>query len=314
MKLTFVLVILLLMLGCTLIPGGKDLLIDPAKFLEGRLGLTLSAADKAPPAKVQELHEFHFFAVLRNQGVADIENGILKLVILDNDHIEGQSQLTHSDISLKGKSLEWPEGETDMRHFSLKAKEVKNQMTSAQAELMLIACYDYFTELITDVCIDPDIYGLNLGNEQKACRYNVNPVGNKGQGGPVEFVQIESDFKLTDTGGVFPRFRFRLKNSGTGGVYKQGEHSKVCSSEPIVAGDELSNMVMIEAWLANTPMECEIPSGKPLLDISQQDSYAICTAQQEVAETSIAYTSTLRVRAHYAYTSSFSKPVMVVTS
>ncbi len=309
-QLALLIILLLVLAGCDYLPGKKDHLIDPAKFHEGTSALSMSAAARAPPSIVKENSEFKFYAILKNLGVAPIENGLIKLVVLDKDHIEGRPPLYYSNINLKGRSLEWPDGETDMRYFSLTAKEVKNEMSSAQTELMLVACYDYYTELLTDVCIDTDIYGVNSQSAQKACSYNSARLGSKGQGGPVEFVRLESDFISTETG-VIPEFKLYLSNMGKGGVYKAGEHMKICGSEPIEDGKLINNLVSVEAWLSNQQMDCTVPGGKTELDISNPENYVVCKASSEVPKSTIAYSSPLKVIARYGYTNSFSKPVLI---
>ncbi|MBW2987869.1 hypothetical protein DRJ48_00670 [Candidatus Woesearchaeota archaeon] len=287
--------------------SNRDIDIDYDKIHSGTEGLVISVVEGAPPSEVLEEQEFQFIAKLENRGAADIKGGILKL-ILDEDYIEGEGDNTELVFDLGGKTVFNPKGDTQLFSFNLRAKQIKEEMSTLHdSEIILAACYRYHTEVRKDVCIDTDYFNINQGSKEKVCQVTSLNLGS--QGAPVEVFMIEPKF-TTEHSQVVPQFLIHIRNVGSGQVIKEDSLVDVCGSSELES--EAWNTVYVTAKLGNQPMVCE-PSegGRGKLRLKEGEDFIKCRAQTPLTEGTPSYVTVLNINLTYGYTESISKMVRI---
>lgn len=251
------------------------------------------------PDKVYEKETFALGLMLKNQGAADTTNAVLManfddyFLELADESIVSKTQ----QITLEGKSLESPSGGADYLEYVLTAKELGVIRTSVESKVNFNLCYNYNTDLTTEVCIDTR---TRTADERTYACKGKDYTSSNGQGAPISITKIESEMMLVGDN-VRPVFRIYIKNSGQG--YTLNPELGLCTN-PTQNAAEL-NKVKVSAWISTgTPLDCT-PEIVRLVD---GETIARCIVSSgdlnDFARNTVNYLTVLRVLLEYDYVDS----------
>ena len=215
----------------------------------GTQGIVLEKLSSNPD-KVYEQETFALGLMLKNQGAADTTNAIL-MANFDDYFLElaQDSQVSKiQQLTLAGKSIESPSGGADYLEYVLTAKTLGVIRTSVESKVNFNLCYNYNTDLTTEVCIDTRT--RTADQRTYACK-GKDYSSNNGQGAPISITKIESEMMLVGDN-VRPVFRIYIRNAGEG--YTLNPELGLCSN-PTQNAAEL-NKIKVSAWIS-TGRRCQ---------------------------------------------------------
>ncbi len=296
------LIIILLLASCTAENQNKK---TPTfeDVHSGREGLVMSFSDKksySTDSDIPEGSNFKEVIELKNSGAADIKNG--KIAIITDSYLQPED--SQKSFDLQGKSIFNLKGEDTAVVFSLKAKKLDEQSQSQEASIIVIACYDYKTEVRTDVCIDYDYLNLNLNNINKVCTVKEHKMGS--EGGPVEVTNIKPAFESSGNQ-LKLKYIITIRNAGAGMVTKPGNADSMCS-----AGSDKTtfNTLEIKAKLGINELDCKDISGDNDIHLEDDIGKAVCILQNPVSEQA-PYLTTLKIELLYGYVQTLQKKILI---
>jgi hypothetical protein len=173
---------------------------------------------------------------------------------------------------------------------------------SLNQKFLISACYDYETIANPIVCIDPGLYKVRSFAE--AC--TVGPVsGGGGQGAPVAVSSVDVDMAGENT----VAFKIYVSNVGGGTVLRNGLNlvGEGAHSCPYDLKFDDYNVVNYDVTMSGGSMIKCSPAGETRL-VSGRGTIA-CTFS---VSGDSAYTTPLRIKLRYGYTSSITKSVTIV--
>jgi len=315
----FALIFLLLLSAC----GGGPRAVE--KYV-GTDGITIEFAENAPPETVYEDTAFPARVLVRNAGATDVaaENMVLTFSV-DPLYIMGglspyfpaRHDTEHKIIY--GKSPSFPDGQllaySMPIEYAFSANKVLGQRTQPETTIVAGVCYSYTTHYSASVCIDTNAYGENL-REQPCVAEDLSSSG--GQGAPIAITNVRVQaFPVIDRTlgieAVRPQFTFTIEDVGNGQLV--GPDTLELASACLLRGIQKEELgaVRIEAYLLNTPLECQ-PGG--LVRLVEGKGEVRCTvAKNDLTDPMYAsaqnYQSTLIVNISYIYKSSTSVTVEI---
>ena len=268
MKNRSILVILIAFVCIFIVSCGKGSQGDGRTDIElqsGTDGLTFEFMDGFPEEVFEEGRIYATFE-LRNEGVYDIEDGIVVLS-LEKDFLNIDSwelpELFKQDSDeivsfeeLKGKSLSNTRGEKQVISAILRAKEVDETRNKIESRVILNACYQYNTILSETICIDTDPNDLKAA--QKTCK--AKDISSSGQGAPIVITNVEQEIVPADySDRVKVQFTIHAKNKGDGLIIDNDRYKEVCAGDGIKEEDYLSTLICHE--------KTDFTEIKPVLDV-----------------------------------------------
>lgn len=229
-KIIILLAVLLFLIACEGTPE-KTLAYN---FKQGYGNLVISTIENAPSDIIYPNSDFKIAVKLENQGAYDLTNGKIKILGFDEKYIfldENEKEIIslEEEYLLQGKNSLNPSGDFTFIEFGAKAKDLFPGAESYTAHYFIKIDYDYRTELIQTVCLNPKIYEAY----DSGCK--VEPkISPGGQGSPLAITELE---EIIYPGSV-PQveFRFALKNKGEG---------------------RIKQVRLDQAKLADKPLDCE---------------------------------------------------------
>jgi hypothetical protein len=221
----------------------------------GTRGLQVSFVNDIPyNGEVYENENFMISANLKNDGGYDIESGYLAL-IFDKSFVEfapGKSLVSDfASLSepLKGRSFGMS-GESKRIDIDLRSKY--SQLSRQPSSIVARGCYDYKTDFIYDICIDPDI-NQDFGRK-KSCYYKKDFSFSGGQGAPVSITGVEFK-RIPYSDSIKPVFVFTLANNEGGIITEQGSAQDVCSGG---VPFENVNKLRVDAKINDMSIDCNV--------------------------------------------------------
>lgn len=230
-KIIILLITLLFLTAC----GGTTQKTLQYNFKQGHGNLVISTPEGWPPDIIYPETTYGIIVDLKNEGAYDLTNGRVKILGFDEKYItleENEKEIISRDTEesvLKGKSSLSPDGDDASLSFPFQTKLLFPGAETYTAYYYIKADYDYKTELMETVCINPKTYEVY----DSGCK--VEPKTSlKGQGSPLAITTLE---EIIHPGNI-PQveFRFTLKNKGKGRI-------------------KLARLEL--AKLANMPLNCE---------------------------------------------------------
>jgi len=215
----------------------------------------------------------------------------------------------------KGKSVNNPEGTSKFVQFTAKSKPLDLLSVQHTSPVILTACYAYTTEWTEDLCIDPDVTGLN--EVDKACE--VKDISLSDQGAPLAIIRIETKI-LPQNEAAAPQFIIHISNKGKGKVVNVDKVKHACSAAKLDVKD-WNRVVLSEFRFSNEKykyvygaednnIEC---TPNPLRLIDGED-FIRCTFKQDtekIPKETPAYTTQGYMKFDYGYVQSVSKNVVI---
>jgi hypothetical protein len=293
-KIILFILIFITLYGCN--NSGYEPIYNP---YQGSDGLTINFLDNAPPNLVYELETFPLGFVIKNNGAYDIQKGIINLNY-ERDYIKTYL-FDETSIMLKGKHRYNPNGEEKVRLFYFETKKMDSMSQIRDSLIGITACYEYYTELKTEICIDPDTFNINK-DKNKPC--TVSDKTFNSQGAPVGIMNINPTLnKLPNNDEkIIPEFEIVVKNINYGNVISKESIYRYCSNEAITRED--FGKIEINAKLAGNNLNCE-----PKIIVLEDNKIGKtrCKLEEGIIGTSTSYNSLLEIFLKYGYTTSISK-------
>ncbi|MFH1440025.1 MAG: hypothetical protein ABIG89_05640 [Candidatus Woesearchaeota archaeon] len=231
---------MLLFISCGSGYGNEKHILD-LEFHKGTKGLDFEMFGLMP--EFYEDTAFRLSVNLFNQGAYDIPstNGGFINLNLEKDHLcitsdgktcvsgdSGNKILIGESSQLRGKSILNPTGDFEIKDFYILVKGVDKQ-SKQSTTVAVTACYQYMTDLVTEVCLDP--YYYDITKIDKPCE--VKDLSFSGQGSPLSISNIETKMLSSGKQKVRPMFVITFQNSGNGKVINKDMVEKVCSSSTL---------------------------------------------------------------------------------
>lgn len=327
----FVLVILLFVYGCKGKSGDKYTpTITSKDIYTGKEGLSIEFFENTPPSDIFENSVLPIGLRLYNKGAYDISDGYLSVSLekeymgLEEDSLKSINNLVdfkdkeHIQFDLKGKTIEYPKGETEVITFIANTKDLS--LTDPQSEfhkslISITSCYKYQTKAVETVCIDTDVYGFK--KREKSCEAKTMTLSS--QGAPVAVTKIESEM-LPDKDKpdvIKPRFIITVRNMGNGEIVKKEKVEAACSSKPI--GYKEWNSVNINVYISDiseeNKLDCDITKAgihdEGIMILKQKEDSIRCTYEKGFGEEKGTFASPLYILLDYGYTDTISKDVKI---
>ncbi len=331
---------LIFVVGCTGIypMTGTDI-------YRGTDGLTLEFIENSPPDEVFEKTIAPLGIILKNEGAYDITDGYITFsleedyMLLDTtstrtskrgrkDYDERFDWIDERDItwigmkpqikfSLKGKTIESPEGDQEIMTLKADVKALEELSQIHESTILATACYDYKTQLAATICVDTDIY--NLKGVVKSCE--VRDISFSDQGGPVAVTRIETEMMPMDVPNMIrPQFLIYIQNKGEGLVIKKEPEviSDACSEKPL--NYSKLGIVFINVYLGGDQkqLSCDVTDNKPdsdekisIVKLRDDEGIARCVLEEGIDEKEGTYPSILRIELDYGYTHTISTEVII---
>ena len=313
------LLFLLIIIGCT---GQNERVETDQDYRVGTEGIEFEAI-----GLIDELFDDTFFNInveAQNKGAYDIEEGYA-LLTLEKDYMclasydTGEclsSEENKKEVKLNGKSIVNPQGELTLIEYPIKTYFREKQSEEREVSLLLTMCYEYETELITDICIDPQAFSQSPIT--KPCEPKTETFS--GQGAPIVITEVETKMLPHTKDKIIPQFTITFEDRGNGQAIKEESVSKACSGESIGR----------EEWNQLTLTRIEFMNGEFFFDIESPDRSTIecfpfpfklkderdtvrCTVKNQYAIPAEmpAFTTPLYVRVDYGYTQTKSEKITV---
>ena len=311
LTIVFVFLLLFILQGCS---GGifqSKTGVKQVDVHQGTTGLTMDFGTNAPPSKTYMEQYFPITLTLKNKGAYDIDTGYLTLVY-EKDYVrfDSSSWNTEKDkiqvkdnnkasIRLKGRNKYDNMGDSTSLTINAQTLHLDNQSELHNVNIIAFACYDYYDDLSTDVCIDFDPYNTKITN--KPCTSASKSYS--GQGGPIAIDSLTPNMFIDEDGGIKPSFEISITNKGDGLPYERGLSDDVCSSTTI--SHKMLNVVGVEATLAGKKMTCSpnyLKNG--LVSLKDDTTKVRCVLDDTLYRSEddpFAYTTTLQIHLDYGY-------------
>ena len=299
MRIALVLVIILLIAGCT----PNDTPRDDTEIFEGSEGLVIDFTKDSPPETVFEDQPFPIAIGLENKGAYDIDAGYISIIkeddYVDIDTWEGVSLTTSKlgSFSIEGKSKTNPEGGKSVAVIKMKAKELEPMAETHTVLNAINVCYVYKTFFGESVCIETDVFDMR--QEDKPCESET--ITSSGQGAPVAITRVEPSMLSTSEGGVRPQFTIEIENVADGEIVAMDKVEAACTSEGFDRKD-LNLVTIVNSRVANDELVCT-PNPVRLDD---GEGKTVCRLQEGASKQAGTYTSTLYLELEYGYTKTIS--------
>lgn len=270
--------------GCDSTGSSGFNLYDP---YYGSEGVEMQFLESAPPDTAYQGSVFKVGLLLQNRGAIDVNDAVVTLGYLDKYFTI--SRPTQAGIAIKGKSFIRRNGEKKPVLFDGRVKDLQETgvgYDDLSTPITATLCYSYTTHLEENVCIDPDIYGLQ--ERKKAC--TAQDLTLNDQGAPVAITSVKES-TVDEGSSQLVYMTFHIKNLA-GGLVADASPSVLCSSANI--GDKKVSRLKVNAQLGNTRMEC----AKDIVHLDNDEGEVTCSARVTAQEE---YATVLKADLTYGY-------------
>jgi hypothetical protein len=309
-KIVFMIILFVVISGCGSSSSPRDVI--EYDFREGTSGLEMEFVENAPPKELYESSDFLIGFDVANMGANDIADGVFVLGIED-EYMEVRDWKGYiirnrnpfeknAQFDLEGKSQNIPEGGKSRVTVRAKSRLLEPQSETHTSYVLLTSCYPYQTNLVQEVCIDPDVYQIKKAN--KVCE--VADISLSSQGAPVAVTKIQPVMlQSADDETVRPQFTIHLKNVGNGEVFDVNSVHDACSSSSLERKD--INYVHVTARLADKSLKCE---PQPV-HLHNKENSVRCILESGFGMGGSTFISPLVVELSYGYAFTISKEVVI---
>lgn len=217
MALVMLLFAILLLSGCE--QGQTNTMDTSASFIGGNDGLKFSFAESVPTDEVMEKVGFGIALQVNNAGEAEIPIGKIKFTIsgiVADDFTKIDSDLskintiayTPNKKTLDGQIIPGTEDYFSFGDFNYKHDLQGNMQFTLNAE----ACYDYYTNVVTKICVRKDLL-KSAANPGTGCEVKGEKIV-QNSGAPVQITSLSQ----TPAGPNSIRITFNIEKIGTGEI------------------------------------------------------------------------------------------------
>ncbi|MBI1969350.1 hypothetical protein HYS48_01535 [Candidatus Woesearchaeota archaeon] len=291
----------------------QEFLFNP---FQGTAALEMAFLENAPSAQIYaspDGEEFEILLKLQNEGAFDIQRGFLTLGV-EQDYLsikkwdlEGTEIVLmgpqQASFLLEGKSKLNPFGSDAMVALRAVATLKEPQVETLATQILATACYEYFTQANTPICIDTDVY--NRKGTEKVCEISDVSIGGTGSPIVIDSVGVE----MLPDGGEFvrPRFTIHISNAGIGQVIAPEAVQEACSAKGL--SHDLLNTIKIEEIsfsgysYSKGQMQCNPQKAK----LEQGEASVTCTLAPALLQSNKpTYTTNLYIKLKFGYLQSIS--------
>ncbi len=346
-------ILIAIMIILTAITGCGPVRPEYIDYFKGSEGLVFDFINNYPPYEMYQNTSVIAQAKVHNNGAFNLYDetfyGILYLNTNKNFIETGEKEESIKQIILKGKSIDFPIGESQTYYMgAIKSKEI-GQFESIPTEISLTACYPYRTYFADTVCID---YSEVSGDERlQVCR--AQDIIAESQGAPVAVKEVKVNmipYGTESTNGktsykIKPQFIITIKNIGSGNVAKsiykisdlsllppppnplnlnsrertesvedvaviEHEVTEICSMISNPPEDYF-DYVLVRAKLGNFSLECE----PQIVKLRDNEGKTRCSLNEKDLFKGVSnYNSLLIVALDYTYIDMVSKEIKIIRS
>lgn len=197
-------VLLLFILSCQQ-SGGPG--IVNYEFKKGIAEIDMELLEGAPPEEVYENGRFPVAVRLINNGAYDAQSVAVQLVGLNEKYLRVDRERADRS-AFYGRSFDHPTGQSDVLLFNAVTGQLPTGSSGELQRYRVITTYDYQTELVTDLCLNPHLYEVY----DSGCK--MVPISTRGQGSPLAITDIQIPIYQQP----FIELRMKLVNQGKGTV------------------------------------------------------------------------------------------------
>lgn len=289
-KLPLFLVLIILIAGCNLIVKKGEQQAD----ILGTEGLVLTLPTL--PTELYIGQGLEIPVTIENAGTYSVKNAMLSISGYNTEYVAFR-ETKFEGINLEGKTNFLP-GEKTMKIFTLSSIILPTEKEKKEV-FEVIACYQYETDAIPVVCINPQ---SQLGAQvvKGSCDF-VDAKISPSQGAPIAVTKVET-YYYTDKEEA--EFRIYVKDvSGKGILLAKEAYAKRClSNQPLTKEDQ--NKINIEAYLGTENMKCySVTTNEPAESFIMIDNAPSIRCRAKINYNEPAYTSPLSIYLTYGYTS-----------
>jgi len=313
-KLLLLAVFLLALASC--IPSDNGFVRDPDEFKTGTDGVEIEFVENTPPSNVREDSQFNIALDVINRGAYTADNASVNLG-LERDYMCVQSgdecvaNVAKTIEGLRGKTPSTPTGDYETLRFRAETKSLDAQRTRHPSTAVLTLCYEYKTELESQVCINPDT--LRSERADTACYEEERTYSD--QGAPIAIKKVESRTNDIGDGTVRPKFILHIENSGSGRVVDKDKVTDVCEGRTLQRGDR--NVVYLkELRIGNNIYnkdgeDNDIKCRSEKIDLVNDEGRITCELKEGMSKESPAYEARIMAIFEYGYTRSYSRQIEI---
>jgi len=280
-KIIPLMILLLFVLGCSQRGGGN--IPDVVEYHKGTDGLSIEFVENLPPAEVWRSSDFTIGFKLRNKGPYSISDGVLSITGLNPEYITLEEDQLLFD--LEARSAAYPEGDYKIVDFKAQNINFPPGSDTYNAAFTAKASYDYETEAIANVCINPHIY--SYVNPEPGCE--VQPVTlSGGQGGPIAVTKVEERVSpAIALDEIDVEFKIFIANKGK--------------------GKSIEKTSIEEVTLSNKRIACNLRE----IELKDKEEKSIL-CKTTIDKAKGAYIAPLTVRLSYFYTQKLDKSFKII--
>ncbi len=244
--------VVLLFINCTGSSFGDSQKKVDDDFKTGVGSLDMTFDRNSPPRQLIQEQQSVVVLQLQNNGAFEIQNGFVSLNI-DSSVLRITDNAMFKRFSLEGRSANFPRGEETVVTFPIQTRQLSQESQVQKTQIIASACYDYATEVFTEICIDADPHNLR-DTSDKVCQVDDVRPGNSG--GIVNVENIEVSF-IQHNQFVTPSITIHLQKSGSDLVYEYGRGAYFCTSSATSRDTaESVDVVDLQVVLSDRVLEC----------------------------------------------------------
>ena len=210
-KLFFLIVIVLLLIGCNKTPEK----VSQYNFKQGVAEMRINFLDRAPPEEIYPNSDFKMVVELDNQMAYDATAINVNFVGLNRKYFDvsppDKGNPQQSLNLLEGRSILFPDGTKEFFQFDGESKNLFQNAEEYLANYFLTLSYFSKIEFTDTICVNPNIYEIY----DSGCKFD-DVKSYSGQGAPLAVDEIEEIILPGDSPEI--EFRVRLRNKGKGKV------------------------------------------------------------------------------------------------
>lgn len=218
---------------------------------------------------------------------------------------------------LKGRSMANPPGDFELVEYYVLARLIDKQSFEHTSNIGISACYQYKTDLITEVCIDPFFY--ELGVIEKPCK--VESKSFSGQGAPLSITKIETQMLSEGEDSVRPMFIITIQNAGNGEVIHKDMIDKVCTSSHLPSNafnivhlksvEFLNGIYKFDRDDENSNIECTFSNKQKETRLKNKKAEIKCVTKQPITSDIGTISTQMKIVIDYGYTLSKSQQIKI---
>ncbi len=248
-------------------------------------------------------------------------------------------ELTVSQVLLRGKSLDVPQGDREVAFFPFDVPDLSGQQGVVTTQVIFTACYPYQTDFAKDICMDADTYAVDA--RKKVCQSTERDFTN--QGAPVAVTHIEPRIGREE-GFLLPLFVITLQNVGSGLLFSYDPAATPRRPVPEICAQDSAqnpacdlvcrldparcatcrqqedstygfNRALVSASLSGVPLDCGAGEAPIMVKFIENQAKVRCRARPEDKDAfpmqATNYLAGLEITVQYAYKSSVVKHLRI---